>query len=1340
MQAPTDCIPYSRSAASLPSHPKQAPRKHLFHRLSSLSLFDRKPTADAWHKQVDETAKGLRPVSPQDDAFFLFPWAQLRLHTDEFLRKSKIPVVEHDVVLVGLITSHTDKVVALAACAHALSEPAVTEVLAAFSNRDDQIEDYLQAFVAASHGKTRGFIADDVAWAKILLTVRRAASSNEPSPTALDALFSRSTKAPPPVDPTLRHKVPHVVRPLLQTLNIALVNWQKLQDWTSALPIQNVLSKIDDSVHGTSPFLEELLQTEIPTWRHWAAWRPNASRLAPWQPMSKDWLRPLWKLLGPDFDFVDGVHVSTLSRIMLDGRLIIWLQESGITPGPGLLINDTHDAQTAFINRLFDIVDVVCAEGGLAATFFWHLWLDDQLGLDQHTLDLWGLAQKSLFTRAPLFLQGVLQGGPGRDDPASTLSVGLCALDNAAYESLRRYLHADILHFIVEAANNLKSAFLTDLQADNDWFLSASAVVGLRSTLAKFSWLGKVESDDLDLSPDGVISMPNLASLQELHQVLQWPDDCLEPVARAYISNVVLGLEHGEDEGLALIEELLWLWQRPKYRSHRSAALALAHLRDLPASQRAQCVRHMHFFNERQVKKLEDAITGLKYKSTAMCHCVVRLAAKAVRRKPMAKASWAALTRYVLETYSISPRYAVADRLLTNCSFKKYRNWVRNLFCVFGESVEDIKESMQWLEQLSRFQDVLMRLQAIPESQRALHVIVASYGSLFSKQVIDTLAAIQRQINKDRSELMCHLVLSLTEKSLAKQISETVCLLSTISNAGFEQCKELVVLSDQESVYVAAVQMEVWLQSEALSPDIKKALRCLGQALHLPASPQAATAKEYFLKRFEVMMKSAHELESMRIYLKGVDRVGVATVLTNLGLEDSTSLLEEEIMDLPNELFNFVEQIDDQVVELQFPLTGVKELQRNAMGLKSNESLVVRLTTDVNGTRESFCVHVINTETDWSSVQHEPTKVWQSKPPSRQSCKHSRPTRVAYAIMRCGWQKLRATPRVTLAEIYQDIESATKAYGDNCLVCNRSIGVHLYRPTVCSKAACRSIYLTSDLDARLADLHLNQKSVGLLLAAVQSAALAMSSRAEDTSIDLLPDRPIRLADNKKLITMLDSIPAIDKMVSGLNDLNSIRVRNSIRHELLFSWTLNTYQGFIVEATGSLRIPNMPNVLQFVLADSPPAITAAFAKHDYVQPRQVLFHGTSMDRLFAILCQGLKVLSQTALQVHGAVYGTGIYLAEEPSLAVSYSRAAQRRSSSFSTQHADFVNKRILLGIEYAGEDGKQGNGIYVAADPTKLLLRYIFLLPATFKAPLANHVVPAMQSNFHTLKMGARSG
>lgn len=1229
-----DCIPYSRSAASLP-RANRAPRKHLFHKLSSLSLFDKKPTAETWHKQIDETANSLRPVSSHNDAFFLFPWAQLRLHTDEFLRKQKIPAVEYDVVLTGLITSHTDKVVALAACAHALSETAIVEVLKAFSNRDDGLEDYLQAFVAAGHGKPHDFAADDAAWAATLVTVHKAATSSYFTHEALHALYLQSSKTQVPVNTTLLSRLPGIVGPLLQKLKATLDGCRKEQDWTSALLVQEVLANIDEATNGKAAFVEELLQSEIPTWRHWASWRPNKARLQAWQPKSKDWLRPLWELLGPNFDFVDGVHVSALSRLILDHRLITWLEQNGVTIGPGLLVNDTQDAQTAFAARLFSTVDFICAEGGLAETFFLHLWLDDRLGLDGHTLDLWDLARQSLLKQAPMFLQGVLQGGPDRGDPTSTLSIGLCAVDNTAYKGLRIYLERDIRHYIGEAYSSLKSSFLTELQAENDWFLTASALVQVRSTLARFSWLGDMASEALHLSSESLMTMTGLAALQELHQALTWPDDLLEPPTRAYIGNVVLGQPCGKDDGVAIIKELHLLWQQSNYRSHRCAALTLAHMADVSASCRAQCLHDIITFNITQVKKLEDAIMGLKYKPAAMCHCIVRLGAKAVNRNPAHKASWAAVTRHVLETYNISPRYAVSDRVMTACSFKKYQKWVQNLFCIFGDLAEDAKESMVWLGTLSDYRDVLVKLQGISEAQRALHCIATSYGSVFSSHVVDMLQSIQAQTAEDRMQLMVHVVFSLTEKSLAKQVAETVCLLSSISAAGFRQCKELVMVSDRESLYIAAVQMEVWLQSESIGEDVKKALRyalwtgssevlltlfrCLGKALHLPSSPQPATAREYFQKRFEAMMKSAHELESMRIYLKGVDQVGVATVLTNLGLEDSTSFLEEEVLDLPNELFNFVEQVDDTTVELQFPLTGVKELQRNAMGLKSNESLVVRLNTDVNGTRESYCVHVIDTDTNWPSVQHDPVKVWQSNPPSRQYCKQNRATRVAYMIMRCGWQKLRSVPRASLAEIYQGIEVALKTYGNKCLVCHRDIGANLYRPTLCSKAACRSTYLSSELDIRIADLRLNPRSVSLLLAAIQAAALTMSSRGNEIGTDLLPDRPDRLSDNKKLIVMLDSAFAIANIVRAGDDVNAIRQRHSIRHELFFSWALNVYQGFIVEATGSLRIPNLPNVLQFAVVDSRPEISAAFAKHDTVTPRQVLFHGKIRKAIHRLCC-------------------------------------------------------------------------------------------------------------------------
>lgn len=818
MSAP---IPYSRSAASLPPRATKTPRKHLFHKISSLSLFDKKPTAETWHKQIDETANGVKPVAANGDtcAFVLFPRAQLRLHTDNFLRKNKIPEAEYDGVLTGMINEHADKVTAFAACAHALSELAVADVLTAFSRQEHGPEDFLQAFVAASHDNDH-----DMAWAITLVRVHTAATTSGRLEEALHFLYIHSCMTLLPTNSTLRAKLPDIVKLLLRKIAAALNECRKQQDWMAAVPIQRVISMIDEGINGRSAFLEELLQVEVPFWRHWASWQPDTNRLKSWQPKSQDWLRPLWKLIGPNFEFIDGVHVSTLSRLILDKRLIPWLEQNGVTIGPGLLVNDTPDAQTAFTARLFAVLDFVCAEGGLAETFFLHLWLDDRLGLDEHTLDLWESARMSLFTRAPVFLQGVLQGGSDRGDPTSTLSLGLSALDHVAFKDLRTYLDKDIRHFITEAYSNLSSSFLTELQAENDWFLTASAVAQVRSTLAKFLWLSDMESEVLHLLPASLITLTSLSALQELHQAIEWPDDVLEPLTRAYIGKVVLGQPCGEDSGLTIINELHNLWKRPDLRSFRSCSLKLAQIPQIPAAHQAICIQDLHTFSDTQVKKLEDTMLGLKYKPADMCHCVVRLGAKAVRRTPAHRSSWASLVRHVLETYNISPRYAVSDRLLTTYGFAKYRSWVQNLHCVFGDLVEDVEESLRWLDTLSGLKEVLARLHKIPESQRAFHCIVTSYGSVFSAHVVEMLQSIQNQSNKERSELMCHLMLSLTEKSLAKQFSETICLLSSISEAGFATCQELIVLSDRESVYVAAVQMEVWLQSEALGEDIKKAL------------------------------------------------------------------------------------------------------------------------------------------------------------------------------------------------------------------------------------------------------------------------------------------------------------------------------------------------------------------------------------------------------------------------------------------------------------------------------------------------------------------------------------
>jgi hypothetical protein len=121
---------------------------------------------------------------------------------------------------------------------------------------------------------------------------------------------------------------------------------------------------------------------------------------------------------------------------------------------------------------------------------------------------------------------------------------------------------------------------------------------------------------------------------------------------------------------------------------------------------------------------------------------------------------------------------------------------------------------------------------------------------------------------------------------------------------------------------------------------------------------------------------------------------------------------------------------------------------------------------------------------------------------------------------------------------------------------------------------------------------------------------------------------------------------------------SIRVANQQAEKLLL-WVCTAYRGFLSSAKGQLRIPSLPQgTHQFILANSNPEHETAFAEHLSATPlTRVLFHGTSLDRMFAITCQGLRVLSNTPLQAHGAAAGAGVYCAEEPSMSWGYSSLA-----------------------------------------------------------------------------------
>lgn len=97
------------------------------------------------------------------------------------------------------------------------------------------------------------------------------------------------------------------------------------------------------------------------------------------------------------------------------------------------------------------------------------------------------------------------------------------------------------------------------------------------------------------------------------------------------------------------------------------------------------------------------------------------------------------------------------------------------------------------------------------------------------------------------------------------------------------------------------------------------------------------------------------------------------------------------------------------------------------------------------------------------------------------------------------------------------------------------------------------------------------------------------------------------------------------------------------------------------------------------------------------------------------------------------------MAEEPTTAWGYAQKAAVTTGVATTgwKGSMYHDLRVLLGCELVGAAVPVVAGIHVITDPSRLMVRYIFLMPPTARMPIARHVVPAMSSVFASLRSGA---
>ncbi|KZM24583.1 GID complex subunit containing RING finger motif [Ascochyta rabiei] len=531
---------------------------------------------------------------------------------------------------------------------------------------------------------------------------------------------------------------------------------------------------------------------------------------------------------------------------------------------------------------------------------------------------------------------------------------------------------------------------------------------------------------------------------------------------------------------------------------------------------------------------------------------------------------------------------------------------------------------------------------------------------------------------------------------------------------------------------VVEVMVAGWLLDESVDESTKNAVHSISCLLKVVQTgfeickDQIIEAASFWEKVEDELLQEAQRLQGLQKALKMKDPKGTTLLLQQLGVPDTTEL-DEEMAKLPAGVIDVVERVDDNEVEISFSLAHFTLLQRTAIGIPElANTLLLRLyRDDSKNLPPSFCLHY-STDTNLETMVHSLYSCSKtSENPTQQICTSAHTT-LTWQLNRIIYSQLRRG-ETSIAAVHQEVVVWLRDYAQVCVSCSTTHNAQmtqLRRSTPCDLFSCARLWYNLPLQVRIPEIRTDTFAVDIALSSVYAAA--MTGKPE-----LLPDCPIR--GNEAVKSILNALPRMAVMRDAVN-LSSVLASYHASAEKLISWAVLHHRGFLATATGLVKIPNLPpGTHQFVLANASPMLEKAFVSkiHSTNRDTTVLFHGTPLDRLPAILAQGLRICSGTSLQRTGAAHGRGVYLCDDPATSFFYSPA------SLSWKNSGLSNMRLLLGCEVVGGGNKVNGNIHVVEDVESVMVRYILLFTREARVPIRGHIEPAMASGMKALRSGA---
>ncbi|KAF2491635.1 hypothetical protein BU16DRAFT_565332 [Lophium mytilinum] len=1303
-----------------------------------------KRKSDGWKIQVTATANHEHPSSPN------FPWDQLQAHTDLYLKKKgKITPAERDFKLAALVDDYDDRDVAIAACAFAMSSQALRILLNVETNVAPVtyygLYAYLQSLIAVNYRGQLGTVSDlEARWARGLVPYA------SPGPQAAVRFLDGVTNI-------LRDKS---LQNLQSLPNFAFLTRRALVDFASSLEgfklknqwvaahaavvwLSKLLNNPSPPSHSLGP--EQLLDSQLPSWRIWALWKPDLDRLRLLESLpshTRGVLHDMLALEGPDFL---GKRYSSIREALV--TCITEISQTHVRYGT-LSIEvktQTADEFKTILNRLSTCLETVCKAGMDSIELFVHLCAGKHVTQEalQILIGTSKLADPSVI---PSVLKVVTDRDQLGQNQWESMNRLLPALEDPSSELLRGVLCPYITKGVQNCIHEMQVRVHKSL---TDGSPSTRIILELQ----KF---GKTAQDASTLHPLLDVSLRTLLSAwpSEAHTLTlleiraESRGDNLKKATPVPLTQVIdmffmdrlIKPGRLDAPSAKLLDSLTLIWKATASDSpRRGLSLLVAGNAAIETDLRTRCLDQVMILTNTTAENLGACMWKHQKDPDSACIILVDLLAK------IDDADIVECWRWILFQYIEQRDDAILPFALEKLRAKEWLQLLWNLSTIFGDiiptstsiSPAPLQPALHtWAHCLADYVPVITHLEKMlisPDQKGAPPLRCILFGRETDRadltRILDSVKKYMHQGSLYETPMYWTIQRLVENGDNVTDVSKAICALSTSSPEGVEVYQGLIDLHQETPAAIVEVFLTGWIQD--LEKDDKEAVKALATVLHLEVSEvqsneKVEAAAAYIEAQVAEVLKEATRLDSLRGGLKARDPKGTAALLASLGIEDS-SPLDDEFDDLPSELMDLIERYGDQEVEMSFPISHLSDLEKAALGAGEAQSVIVRLVIDTIGDLPpGFCIHLGDDKVAESLDEHYPWVVFrEAAEPERPSC-HGRSTRMTWQLSRIVARHLKNSGYTSLQNIHKYITQQINDLAYSCIVCGAPHGARqarLRRPIACQKAVCTTVWNRAGADVRLTDIRTDRNVVDMLLFGVFAAA--QSGRA-----DLLPGCAV--SSLPTVTTILNALPAMTSTNWKAIDVSTALRASHSSAEQLITWVLSSYRGYLASTSGILKIPNMPGVHQFVLANAAPELEAAFATRvGRNGTTKVLFHGTSLDRLPAILSQGLKICSGTTLQRTGAAHGNGIYMAEDPGTSFSYSplQASWRNSS--------FHNHRVLLGCELAGNGNSVSPGIHVIKDPGTVMVRYVFLFSSTAAAPLAIHVTPAMISAFAALRSGA---